>query len=83
MAAAESVLFRQVCLMGSGACGMRIVKITENYVDDTLARDARLTDSELAERLTQMGRELGPPWTADQKTAAAAAWYALRKSGAY
>jgi len=35
--------------------------------------------SELEQRVQEMGKPLGPPWTQDQKYAALAAWMALEK----
>jgi hypothetical protein len=38
-----------------------------------------ITESDIRCRTAELGRAVGPPWTADQKLAAAAAWLALAR----
>jgi hypothetical protein len=74
---AEGVLFRDVLVRAARTCKLKVVEIPEklllNHADDTLGIPA----SELAMRMTALGKSVGSPWGRDQKDAALAAWVAL------
>jgi hypothetical protein len=77
---AEGELFRDVLLRAGNAAGLRVVGIPERELLARAAQVLRLSPSELAKRLAEAGRAVGPPWTKDQKDAALAAWVALRSA---
>jgi hypothetical protein len=75
---AEGVLFRDVLIHASEACGLKPVPIPEKqlaaYAEKALRRPMGL----LAEKIATMGKAAGPPWGKDQKDAALAALIALQ-----
>ena len=75
---AEGVFFRNVLVIACGACGLNVIRTTEREVLDECAAALRITGAELQSRLSAMGKEMGPPWTQDEKLSAAAALTVLR-----
>jgi hypothetical protein len=75
---AEGELFRDVLARAASACSVRLVAIPEKRLAEhavsALATPARQLDAQIA----ALGKSLGPPWGKDQKSAALAAWVALR-----
>jgi hypothetical protein len=51
--------------------------IAEKTLVPSAAGALRLSDDELQQRLAELGKALGPPWTQDQKSATLAGWLAL------
>ena len=74
---AEGVMFRQVLVMASEACGMRVAGIRDRFIVTLAEKELGLAPNAVMPKLTEMGRGLGSPWTIDQKYAAGAAWLAL------
>jgi len=70
---AEGVFFREVLKSACEACGLAVVGIKEREVLEQCAAALRISALELQARLPRMGKTLGPPWTQDEKLAAAAA----------
>jgi hypothetical protein len=76
--AAEGALFQQAVSRACESCGLRVVTVRER---DVFAQAAGACGSEVThfrESLNELRAAVGPPWGADQKTAAAAALLALR-----
>jgi hypothetical protein len=77
--AAEGELFREAV---GDACELLKIPV-ERYRERDLEQVAKaaLADSltNAKEKLTSAGKKIGPPWTADHKAAALAAYVALRK----
>lgn len=75
--AAEGIAFRRV--LESAAASLRIS--SRSFADKTLFASAPaqlgLSPRALDARLKVLGRAAGPPWRADERAAAAAAWIAL------
>jgi hypothetical protein len=67
---AEGLMWSDAILAAATACGLASVAVPEK----TLAAQPKRA----AERIARLGKTLGPPWGADQKQAAHAAWLALR-----
>jgi hypothetical protein len=67
---AEGVLFQDVLLRAAGACSLTPVSVNEKR----LFEEARQTQMEL---IAQIGRNAGPPWGQDQRSAALAAMTAF------
>lgn len=75
--AAEGVLYRDALLDGAQACGCHVVGVdVKRLVPELAVRLVRSADDVRA-TLQAMGKELGPPWRAEHKEAAAAAWLAM------
>jgi hypothetical protein len=68
--AAEGVLFREVLVASAGKHRLPVAAHSEKELAGTLAS--------LKSPLTKLGRTAGPPWRADERLAACAAWLALQ-----
>jgi hypothetical protein len=71
---AEGVLFQDVLLSAARACSLKAVSVNEKR----LFEEAGRTQMEL---LAQIGRNAGPPWGQDQRSAALAAMTAFAAAG--
>jgi hypothetical protein len=74
---ADGELFREALLEASARCGLRDFKIKERELLDRAGEVLRLNSAALMDRVTDLGRALGSPWTQDEKFATLAAWLAL------
>lgn len=74
---AEGDLFREALAFGAQAWGIELRRIREK--DLLTAAEAQLgrPGKQLQANIDKMRQEIGPPWAADQKLAALAAWIAL------
>jgi hypothetical protein len=63
---AEGVFFREAMMWAARECRLPVTGVPEKSLDNALLK-----------RLDALGKSLGPPWTQDQKYAAAAALMAL------
>jgi hypothetical protein len=77
--AAEGELFREALRHASRACGLRLTEVKERELHDRAASGLGLSPNVLSRRLSEWGRELGPPWRQDEKLAALVGWLALRR----
>ena len=75
--AAEGVLYREALLDGAEACGLPVVGVEVKRLYGDLAARLGRTEDDVRGALGALGAGLGPPWRAEQKEAAAAAWMAL------
>jgi hypothetical protein len=75
---AEGVLFREALTRATTACGVRLVAVPEKLLMAHATQALGRTERDLVERLTALGRSIGPPWGKDQKDAALAALVALQ-----
>jgi len=75
--AAEGVLFRKVLEIAADRNGLAKRAFIEKGLEELLASELKCTAASLKSRLMQLGRSAGPPWRADQRIAAMAAWPAL------
>lgn len=74
---ADGVHFRDALAAAAGALGWTLSKIRERDVEARAAEESGVPPERLRSRIAALGKELGPPWTADQKLAALAGWLAL------
>lgn len=75
--AAEGELYRSVIRAASEDLGLAVLQISAAELVERAASALELARGEVPAFLTDLGRELGPPWTADHKAAALAAILAL------
>jgi hypothetical protein len=57
-----------------------VTRVTEREVWERGAALFRLDSADLRQKITELGRSLGPPWREDEKLASLAAWIALAAS---
>jgi hypothetical protein len=75
--AAEGEFFRNALIRASEHFGLPITAIRESELNERAASDLALTVDQLQDRIAEMGRPLGPPWTEDQKLATLVGWMTL------
>jgi hypothetical protein len=74
---AEGELFRGAIARAGEKCGLRVSGIRERELYERAAEALHLSTAKLKQRLSAMGKALGPPWTSDEKNAMLVAWLAL------
>jgi hypothetical protein len=75
--AAEGEFFRRAFVDACGELGIPVAKRRERELLDGARLELRASPAMVKRQLTNIGRDLGPPWTQDQKNAALAAWLLL------
>jgi hypothetical protein len=75
--AAEGEMFREALAEAAARCGLRVLRPQRKDILSEAAAIVGLALPALQQRLNEIGRSVGPPWQADQKAAAAAAWAGL------
>lgn len=76
---AEGQMFRDVLVHAGQRCRLPVTGVKERELFPQAAARLRLPARTLQSRTAALGRELGPPWTQDQKLAALVGWLALAK----
>jgi hypothetical protein len=74
---ADGELFRGAILHASARCGLRSATVREKELLSEASRVLHLKPDALTQRIADLGRELGPPWSQDEKFASLVAWMAL------
>lgn len=76
---AEGDFFRAVVVEACESAAICVTRVKEREVWEKAAAVAGLSAAELRALIGQLGRTLGPPWSADEKLACLAAWIALQE----
>ena len=74
---ADGELFRDALAHAMERCGLPVTRVREKEVFERAAKDFRTAADALRQRVDEIGRPIGPPWTQDQKLASVAGWLAL------
>ena len=77
---AEGILFRRVLEMAAEAQGLRWRSFSEKSLASNARSELGLSPARLASSLKKLGAQAGPPWRAEEKAAATAAWLAGRQT---
>ncbi len=77
--AAEGLLFRRVLEFAGKANKLPHRTFIEKSLQTQAAAELGCTVAKLNKRLTALGRTAGPPWRAEERVAATAAWLTLMK----
>jgi type IV secretory pathway protease TraF len=75
--AAEGELYRAAIARAAKNLKWRCVRVPERDLYKLAAKHLHSTEPKLKLRITEMGRSLGSPWSADEKSATLVAWLAL------
>ncbi len=75
--AAEGELYRNAIARAGRRRRLSVTGVRERELSATSAKALGASEAVVRQRVGELGRELGPPWTADQKNAALVAWLAL------
>jgi hypothetical protein len=74
---ADGEHFRDAFAAAARECGLDVIRVRERDVTAELARQLEISPESLERRVAGWRKDVGPPWTADQKLASIAAWSAL------
>jgi hypothetical protein len=77
--AAEGLLFFEALAEGAHSLGLEAAFVLEKRALEGAVEEAGRLRAEVVERIAALGKEVGPPWRADEKAACAAAWIALHR----
>lgn len=75
--AAEGVLFRRVLDLAADANGLKRRTFSDRELDQIAANELGAESADVKRKLNDLGHALAPPWRADEKQAATAAWLVL------
>jgi hypothetical protein len=73
---ADGELFREALLHAAARSGLKPMAVKERELMDSASRGLRRKPADLAERISDLGRPMGPPWSQDEKFASLLAWLA-------
>jgi len=76
---AEGELFREVVSSACQALRIPVARYRERALEDIAKAALASSTANTKQRLADVGKTLGPPWTADHKAAALAAYIALQE----
>jgi hypothetical protein len=79
---ADGELFREALIHAGGKCGFRVLQVSERELLSSAAKALGRREEVLLRRVSEAGREMGPPWSQDEKFATLAAWLALSSHAA-
>ena len=74
---AEGALFREALAGAAESSGVKLLRVPEKELNEYAVKTLALPFLKIQNKLTQMGKVLGPPWRKDQKDATLAAMIAL------
>jgi len=74
---AEGELYRAAIARAAKNLSWRCVRVPERDLYKVAAKELHIPEPKLKTRITEMGRVLGSPWSADEKCATLVAWLAL------
>jgi hypothetical protein len=74
---ADGELFRGALLQAGARCGLGSATAKEKELLSEASHTLRLKPDNLTRRIADLGREIGPPWSQDEKFASMVAWMAL------
>jgi hypothetical protein len=77
---ADGQHFRDALARAGEGLGLAVVRLRERDLEARASAALGIRPAPLQERVTALGRPLGPPWTADQKLAALLAWLLLAEA---
>jgi len=77
---AEGVLFQNAIISACEGSGMRVILSREREVWARAAASWQMTESGLRKKVDGLRKSLGPPWSADHKSATAIALLALKST---
>ena len=79
--AAEGVLFRRVLDLAAEANGLKTRTFSDRELDQIAATDLGAQSNVVKRKLNDLRHTVAPPWRADEKQAATAAWLVLHRPG--
>jgi hypothetical protein len=77
---ADGELFREAIRNASGRCGLQVISTRERELLERCSESFSLATKNILNRVTQLGKPFGAPWSQDEKFATLVAWLALCNS---
>jgi len=77
--AAEGILFRHVLDLAAEANGLKWRAFVDRQFDEITSAELGSQSAMVKRKMNDMGRGLAPPWRAEEKQAATAAWLVLHR----
>ncbi len=74
---AEGEFYRNALVEAGEHCGLPVFGVKERELYERASAQLHTPVDKLQQRVAELGRSIGPPWTQDQKYAALVAWMAL------
>lgn len=74
--------FREALAAACDRCGLTVVRIRQRDLAGRATAALRKSSAQLTADVQALGKPLGPPWGADQKSAATLAWLLLAEASA-
>jgi len=74
---ADGELFREAILQASSRCKLRVAALRERELLATAGEVLHKKPEAILRRVSELGRQVGSPWTQDEKFATLAAWISL------
>lgn len=78
--AAEGVLFRRMLDFAAQSNGLKWQVFSDRNFDEAMAEKLGARYARVKLTISELGRSIPPPWRADEKQAAMAAWFVLNDS---
>jgi hypothetical protein len=78
--AGDGEFFRDALRQAAEACDLPLLGLRERELTVQAPAELGIDRKELPRRLVELGRDLGAPWTVDQKLASLAAWTLLART---
>ena len=75
---ADGELFRDALSQASKTCKLKMLSVKEKELLDQASKLLRTQPTSLMQRVKELGKSVGSPWSQDEKLATLAAWLALR-----
>lgn len=76
--AADGDHFRNALSAAAELLGIRVCRVQARALQDRAMDSLRLPKTRVLDTVNELGRQVGPPWGADQKQAALLAWILLK-----
>ncbi len=75
---AEGQFYRDALREASEHYGVAVMGVREKEIFALAAKTLRISESEIRRRVGEMGKDIGPPWSQDEKLAAVAGWVVMK-----
>jgi hypothetical protein len=78
---AEGEFYRRALIEAGEHCGLPVTGVRERELFEQASARLRQPVDQIQQRIAELGKTIGPPWTQDQKYAALVGWLAIPVTG--
>jgi len=79
---AEGHFFRNALQKACESCGLPVIGVKEKELMSRASAAIQISPAELHQRISKLGKTIGPPWRQDEKLCTIAGWLVLASSAA-